>query len=86
MTATDLLALLAFVILVLQNSARVPLALAELLNACQPVVHAVRSLAAAVSRPLNPPTDARATAATQVADRFDETNSDSVDTDRSPVS
>ncbi|MEU2089759.1 hypothetical protein [Nocardia beijingensis] len=46
MTATDLLALIAITVLVLQNAARIPAALAELLRACQPLVEAVRDLTA----------------------------------------
>ncbi|MEU1209435.1 hypothetical protein [Nocardia sp. NPDC005825] len=48
MTGTELLAFIAFTVLVLQNAARVPAAFAELLTASQLVVYAARSLIAAI--------------------------------------
>ncbi|WP_405180907.1 hypothetical protein OG225_06885 [Nocardia sp. NBC_01377] len=43
---TEILASIAVIVLILQHAARIPAALTELLNACQPLVHAAYALAA----------------------------------------
>ncbi|MEG8183959.1 hypothetical protein GZH49_36425 [Nocardia terpenica] len=57
MTATDLIALIAATALVLQNAARIPTALADLLRACLPVVRAARDLAATINHTPKRPTE-----------------------------
>lgn len=44
--ATELLAELAVIVLILQNAGGIPAALTELLNACKPLAHAAYELAA----------------------------------------
>ncbi|MFD3430919.1 hypothetical protein [Nocardia fluminea] len=58
MNAVEIIALIALIVLILQNATQIPGALADLLRACLPVVDAVRDLIAAIKNPPEPPTDA----------------------------
>ncbi|WP_216908586.1 hypothetical protein [Nocardia noduli] len=51
MSPTEIIALIAFVVLMLQNATQIPHAIAALIRACLPVVHATRDLAAAIENP-----------------------------------
>lgn len=66
---TNLLAGIAVIVLVLQNTARIPAALTEFLNACQPLVYAARELAALLR--LSATSDAGASAGTDAAQHVD---------------
>ncbi|NKX88020.1 hypothetical protein [Nocardia coubleae] len=54
---SDILASSAVIVLVLPNAARIPVALTELINACQPLVHAAQTLATARRRTGDRPQD-----------------------------
>ncbi|MFG1768988.1 hypothetical protein [Nocardia salmonicida] len=58
MNATEIIALIALILLILQTATRIPGALADLLRACLPVVDAVRDLTAAAKRPTEFPAKA----------------------------
>ncbi|MFG1768990.1 hypothetical protein ACGFIX_05430 [Nocardia salmonicida] len=51
MTAVEIIALIAPIVLMLQNAAQIPGALTDLLRACLPIVDAVRDLIAAIKSP-----------------------------------
>ncbi|GGN66354.1 hypothetical protein [Nocardia rhizosphaerihabitans] len=57
MNAVEIIALLAVIVLILQNAAQIPAAVADLLRACLPVVHAARDLIAAIKNPSEFPAD-----------------------------
>ncbi|MGW5317855.1 hypothetical protein [Nocardia thailandica] len=57
MNANTVLAAIVLIVLILQNATQILAALAELLRACLPVVHAARALIAAITHPSQPPAD-----------------------------
>ncbi|MEV6060873.1 hypothetical protein AB0L62_12810 [Nocardia asteroides] len=61
MNASDILAIIAVVLLVLQNAARIVHELTALLDACRPLVHAARELAADFRSDTTTPRDAQPT-------------------------
>lgn len=60
MNPTEIIVLTTAIVLILRNATQIPHALADLLRACQPVVHAARELAAAIENPSTAPTDDKA--------------------------
>lgn len=59
MNAIDIIALITTIVLVVQNAARIPDAVAGLIRACLPVVRAARDLMAAIRNPSGPPAEQR---------------------------
>ncbi|UGT59133.1 hypothetical protein [Nocardia asteroides] len=59
MNATEIVAVIAVIVLVLHNVARIPAALTEILNACKPLVRAARELVALVRNDTTPTEDTR---------------------------
>ncbi|WP_280470583.1 hypothetical protein [Nocardia farcinica] len=57
MNANAILAAIVLIVLILQNATQILAALAELLRACLPVVHAARALIAAITHPSQLPAD-----------------------------
>lgn len=56
MNATDRIAVLFAIVLIVQNAAQIPAALTNLLQACLPTVRAARALAAEIKNPPASPT------------------------------